>query len=182
MQIGDIITYLSWLVAMPFIFRFHLEQTAINPYHRSIRLLLKITDPFVVICRTLTRVKFINTIIPLIIGYLLVLAINSSAFVLFDNMTIKALFANSIFHFIQAWIKLIIYSLVIYVICSWVRIPQLATISYILHYFLQPILLPIQRVIPAVAGLDLSPMIVLFGLFYLERILPVIIMTLFSFT
>lgn len=178
MHIGNFILYASWLLAMPFIFRFHLEQTPINPHHRSIRLLLKVTDPLVIMCRMLIRVKFINTIAPLIIAYILVLAMTCSYFI-FTDADVKIVLAMSILHFLLAWVKLIIYSLVIYVICSWVRIPQLATTSYILHYFLQPILLPIQRVIPAVAGLDLSPMIVLFGLFYLERLLPFIISKLF---
>lgn len=178
MQIGDIILYVSWLLAMPFIFRFHLEQTRINPYHRSIRFLLKLTDPLVIMCRMLIRVKFINTITPLIIAYFLVLAMTCSYFV-FTDTTVKIVLVLSVAHFLLAWIKLIVYSLVIYVICSWVRIPQLEVLRYILHYFLQPILAPIQRIIPPIAGLDLTPMIVIFGLFYLERFVPMALARLF---
>lgn len=35
----------------------------------------------------------------------------------------------------------------------------------------EPILAPVRRLIPSVGGLDLSPMIVLFGLFFLQRFL-----------
>ena len=33
----------------------------------------------------------------------------------------------------------------------------------------EPILAPVRRIVPSVGGLDLSPMIVLFGLFFLQR-------------
>lgn len=167
------IQYVSWLVAMPFIFRFHLEQTPINPYHRSIRFLIQITDPFVVMLRVLVRVKWFNTIAPLLIAFLLVLLINFSYYVLFLNQSMKLAVIISIVYFVQAWARLITYALVIYVICSWVRIPQLATLSYILHHFLQPIVGPIQRVLPSFGGLDFSPIIVFFGLYYFERLFAV---------
>ncbi len=180
MTIDEIIKYVAWLVAFPFIFRFHLEQTQINPYLGSVRTLIKVTDPFVVMLRSLVKVKFIKTIAPLIIAFILVAVITSINLV-FSQTSIRMLAALTVWFFMTAWIKLITYSLVIYVILSWVRVEQLQTLSYVLYHFLQPVMAPIQRIIPPFGGIDISPLVVLMGLYFVEGYLPYIIAAIFQF-
>lgn len=46
-----------------------------------------------------------------------------------------------------------------------------STIGDLLYRLTEPVLRPIQRVVPNLGGLDLSPIILLLGLFLLERVI-----------
>lgn len=47
------------------------------------------------------------------------------------------------------------------------------TIGNILERLTEPLLRPIRRVIPFIGGLDLSPLVLLIAIFFLERLLSV---------
>ena len=59
-----------------------------------------------------------------------------------------------------------LYSLVVFaaVIVSWVQLPPTHPIVSVLGGLTEPLLAPIRRVLPDMAGLDLSPLVLLFGL------------------
>ena len=59
-----------------------------------------------------------------------------------------------------------LYSLVVFaaVIVSWVQLPPNHPIVNILGGLTEPLLAPIRRVLPDMGGLDLSPLVLLFGL------------------
>jgi len=57
------------------------------------------------------------------------------------------------------------------VILSWVRAPQHHPAVRFVHQLTEPVLEPIRRILPPMGGLDLSPMVLLFGLQMLSRIL-----------
>lgn len=46
-----------------------------------------------------------------------------------------------------------------------------ATISRMLYQLTEPVLRPIRRVLPDIGGLDLSPLMLLFGLFFLRQLI-----------
>lgn len=46
-----------------------------------------------------------------------------------------------------------------------------STIGDLLYRLTEPVLRPIQRVVPNLGGLDLSPIVLLLGLFLLERVI-----------
>ena len=60
--------------------------------------------------------------------------------------------------------------LIIRVALSWVRIPSLYSVSVILYHMTEPALKPIRRFIPPhkFGGIDLSPMIVILLLVFLD--------------
>lgn len=66
-----------------------------------------------------------------------------------------------------------VYSLVIFaaVVLSWFRLPPESPLVRIVSALTEPVLRPLRRVVPNVAGLDLSPMVVLLGLQLLRRLL-----------
>ena len=66
-------------------------------------------------------------------------------------------------HFIMSW-------LVNFQVLN-VRQPFVAQIWYGLNRLMEPIYGPIRRVLPNMGGIDLSPIVVLIGLFFLERLL-----------
>ena len=57
----------------------------------------------------------------------------------------------------------------IYVIISWVN--PLAPVAPALSILLRPMLAPIQRIIPAIGGIDLSPMVLLIVVYLLQMII-----------
>ena len=59
-----------------------------------------------------------------------------------------------------------LYSLVVFaaVIVSWVQLPPNHVIVSVLGGLTEPLLAPIRRVLPDMGGLDLSPLVLLFGL------------------
>ena len=65
-------------------------------------------------------------------------------------------------HFIMSW-------LVSFQVLN-VRQPFVAQIWYGLNRLMEPLYAPIRRVLPNMGGIDLSPLVVLIGLFFLERL------------
>ena len=66
-----------------------------------------------------------------------------------------------------------LYSLVVLVavILSWVPLDRRNPLVTITHALTEPVLAPIRRVLPPMGGLDLSPMVLLFGLQLLKGLL-----------
>lgn len=66
-----------------------------------------------------------------------------------------------------------LYSLVVLaaVVMSWVQVDWQNPLARIVHSLTEPVLAPIRRLLPVMGGLDFSPMVVLFALRALRRLL-----------
>ncbi len=66
-----------------------------------------------------------------------------------------------------------VYSLVLLgsVILSWVRLPDDNPIVRVVHQLTEPVLSRVRGVLPAAAGFDFSPMVVMIGLQLLKSLL-----------
>lgn len=66
-----------------------------------------------------------------------------------------------------------LYSLVVLgaVIVSWLRLPPGNPVAKLANALTEPVLAPIRKLLPAIGGLDFSPMVLLVGLQLLRRIL-----------
>lgn len=66
-----------------------------------------------------------------------------------------------------------VYSLVILasVVLSWVQLPPDNPIVRVVSALTEPLLAPIRRVLPAFGGFDFSPLVLLFALNLLRRLL-----------
>lgn len=66
-----------------------------------------------------------------------------------------------------------LYSLVVIgaVVISWIQLPPSNPIANIIHSLTEPVLAPIRRAVPAMGGLDFSPMLLLIGLQMLKGLL-----------
>ena len=56
-----------------------------------------------------------------------------------------------------------LYSLIVLgtVIISWIQLPPTHPIRNLLHMMTEPLLAPIRRILPAMGGIDFSPMVLL---------------------
>jgi len=85
--------------------------------------------------------------------------------------------AQSLIHFfISPIIGIFIFMILVQVIMSWlisfnvinIRNQLVATIYQMLSQFVNPILKPIQRILPSFGGLDLSPIVAILGLQWIQ--------------
>jgi YggT family protein len=61
--------------------------------------------------------------------------------------------------------------LLLYVLCSWIHLPPDHPLSCVTSALTEPALAPIRRVLPSGGGIDFSPMLVLFALHLVKRLL-----------
>ena len=66
-------------------------------------------------------------------------------------------------HFIMSW-------LVSFQVLN-IRQPFVAQVWYGLNKLLEPLYAPIRRVLPNMGGIDLSPIVVLIGIFFLQQLI-----------
>lgn len=66
-----------------------------------------------------------------------------------------------------------LYSIVVLVavVTSWIRLPPEHPVVRVTSALTEPLLGPIRRVLPAMGGLDFSPMVLLLGIQLLRRML-----------
>ena len=66
-----------------------------------------------------------------------------------------------------------LYSLIVIgaVVMTWIQLPPSNPIAQVVSAVTEPLLSPIRRALPPMAGLDLSPMVLLIGLQILKGIL-----------
>ena len=66
-----------------------------------------------------------------------------------------------------------LYSLILFVavILSWVNLPDDNPIVRAVRQLTEPVLAPLRKVLPTLAGLDLSPIVLLIGIRLLQRLL-----------
>lgn len=70
-----------------------------------------------------------------------------------------------------ALIDLVMILVFIAVIASWLRLAPDNPVRRFLRLTIEPILEPLRRVIPPMGGLDFSPLVLIFGLQLLKRML-----------
>ncbi|HEY8383415.1 MAG TPA: YggT family protein [Microvirga sp.] len=86
---------------------------------------------------------------------------------------------RSVLWLLDTVITLYVYVLIASAILSWlvafnvvnVRNPIVAQIGEFLHRITEPLLRPIRRILPNLGGIDVSPIILILGLFFLRNLL-----------
>ena len=86
---------------------------------------------------------------------------------------------TSLYQILSFAIDILWFLILAHVVMSWlvnfqvlnVRQPLVGQIWYTLQRMLEPIYRPIRRILPPMGGLDLAPMVVIFGIFALRTIL-----------
>ena len=85
----------------------------------------------------------------------------------------------AIIKLLMSVINIYLLILVIWVITSWLRAfgiidarnPIVRQISSVLDALIEPVVRPIRRVIPVIGGLDLSPLVLIFALYFILDVL-----------
>ena len=85
-------------------------------------------------------------------------------------------------------LQLYIYVIIAMVVMSWLVAfgivnrsnPYVRQFSYVLDRLTEPVFRPIRRILPDLGGLDISPVIVLLGIMFLQRFIPELFMSMFT--
>ncbi len=87
--------------------------------------------------------------------------------------------SSAIFNLLMNIIGLYLFIIFAWVVASWLQMfgivnprnPTVRSILGALDAFVDPVVAPIRRVLPAMGGLDLSPIVLIFGLYFIRDML-----------
>ncbi len=153
--------------------RFLFQLFGVDFYNPICRLVVKITNP---------PLRFLRPIVPGIgkidvSSIILMLTVQYVSFILITliigaKFLPVALLALSAVEIINHTFNIFIFSVIILAIFSWISSPyQYNPVVQILHQLTQPVMRPIQKLMPPVSGIDLSPMLALIGLFFFKLLI-----------
>jgi uncharacterized protein YggT (Ycf19 family) len=85
---------------------------------------------------------------------------------------------SSVQNFLRVFVYLYIFLIIAYIITSWIRLPYslwLNRIQRFLYDVCDPYLRIFRRILPPLGPLDLSPIIAIFSLFLIDRVIQAIL-------
>lgn len=143
--------------------RFMLQWLSADYYNPISQFTIKLTDPVV---------KPMRKIIPNVAGYdlpsillLFIIAIVENGLVFWLHYGsapyILGLILYAVVHLLQLGVNLLFYAIIIRAILSWVNPQNYNPGIAIIALITEPLLAPIRRKLPSVAGIDLSPLLLL---------------------
>lgn len=142
-----------------------------------VQFIVKITDPLVKpLQRMLGRIYKIDMatlVVFLALQWLTVALLASLACLGMPDLL--SLFGVAVVRALRTVLNVYFFMIFGYVLLSWVAgggyNPSVAMVSEVLRQLVQPVMAPVQRLIPPIAGFDLSPVFVLLGLGAVTRAL-----------
>lgn len=177
-SVGNALTFLVdtlfslYLVA--FLLRLCLEAVRADFYNPISQLLVRATDPLVrPVARVLPRLGTINSAGLLVLYLVQVLALYANAMIngiLPDPVSVAFI---AVLRLVRMLLVLYLILIIIGVILSWVGHGVRHPIVPLIYQLVEPVLRPIRRIIPAVAGLDLSPLVAIIAIQFLIILLGI---------
>lgn len=155
------------------VLRFLLQLSGANIYNPIVSAFAKITNPILQPLRRFLPkhrlIDFSSGIVVLII-HIAVVLISYSTFANAALFHIAIIFGVMLAIKVVCWVYIV--AIVLTVIMSWIAPNVYSPATEIAHVLTEPVLRPIRKVLPAMAGFDFSPMLALLGLFMIVSMLP----------
>ena len=151
--------------------RFILQQMRADFYNPISQFIVKATSPVLNPARKIIP-GFGGIDLATIIVVIAFIAIKIFIIALLSGYTpsVLALLLTGIRDFITLALNVFIFAIIIQVILSWVNPDPYNPVAGILSSITKPVLSPFRRVIKPVGGLDLSPLVALITLMFIERL------------
>jgi len=167
-----LVTTLFSLYILAVMLRFLLGAVRADFYNPVSQFLVRITNPVLAPMRKVipSAGKFDTSALLL----MLVLQLTSLVMIVAlrgASVSIPALLLLAVAELGLLLINIYIFSILIQVILSWINPGTYTPVGALLHSLTNPVLAPIQRIIPPVAGIDLSPLFALIGLQVLKMLI-----------
>lgn len=158
------------LYAYVIVLRILLQLVHANFYNPVSQFVIKFTDPvlrptkrFIPVYRSFDISALILLLLVLIIELMLLALIRSGHIISFMGALIWSLGSA-----ISLTTNIFFFAIIIVVVLSWIAPRRHNPISEVLHLLTYPVLNPIKRLIPPLAGIDFSPLIALIALKVLD--------------
>ena len=160
-----LITTLFSLYILAVMLRFLLGAVRADFYNPVSQFLVRITNPVLVPMRKVIPSigKYDTSALPLLL-LLQVLSLVLLVMLRGSSVSILTLLLVAIAELALLLINIFIFSIIVQVILSWINPGTYTPVGALLQSITSPVLAPIQRIIPPVAGIDLSPLFALIGL------------------
>jgi len=159
------------LYIMVLMLRFILQQVRADFYNPISQFIVKATAPVLNPAR-----KMIPSVggidIATIIVVIVFIAIKIFVIALLSGFSpsIVALLITGIRDFITLALNIFIFAIIIQAVLSWINPDPYNPVAGVLFSITQPVLQPFRRRIKPIGGLDLSPLIALIALMFIERV------------
>jgi len=160
-----LITTLISLYILAVMLRFLLGVVRADFYNPVSQFLVRITNPLLVPLRKVIPVvgKFDTAAIVLMLVLQLI-----SVFIVISlrgaSVSFLSLLLYTVGELFMLLINILLISIVVQVIMSWISPGTYSPVTSLLYSLTSPILRPIQRIIPPLSGIDLSPLFAMIGL------------------
>jgi len=86
------------------------------------------------------------------------------------------IFLKSFIQLIDLFLTIYIWIIIARAIISWVNPDPYHPLVRFLYRVTEPVLAPVRRIIPPIAGIDISPVIVIFVIFFIQNFLHYLMM------
>ena len=172
-----LISTLFSLYILAIMLRFLLGAVRADFYNPASQFLVRITNPLLVPLRKVIPGfgKFDTAAVLLmlvlqIVSLVLILAMRGG------GIPVGTVLAASVAELVSLMLNVFIFAIIIQAILSWVNPGSYNPVSSLLYSLTDPVLRPIQRLIPPISGIDLSPLFALIGLQVLKMlVLPLLV-------
>jgi YggT family protein len=160
-----LITTLISLYILAVMLRFLLGVVRADFYNPVSQFLVRVTNPLLVPLRKVIPVvgKFDTAAIVLMLVLQLI-----SVFIVISlrgaSVSFLSLLLYTVGELFMLLINILLISIVVQVIMSWISPGTYSPVNSLLYSLTNPILRPIQRIIPPLSGIDLSPLFAMIGL------------------
>ena len=162
------------LYIISFVLRLALQFIRADVRNPLTQFILRVTNPLVLpLRRVLPPVGNLDTATVLVA---LALQLVTTAVLLkvscVGSADILQLLSISILRLVQLGLRIYLFVILLYVILSWVAPGGYNPATHLLSTLAEPVLAPLRRLVPPIAGLDLSPLFALIGIQALTMLLP----------
>lgn len=170
-----IIRTLFDLYILTFAMRLLLQWAAVDKRNPLVQFILRVTNPLVIpLRRVLPPVGRIDTATAVV---LVGLQVAATALVVrigcVGEPEIVPILSLAILNVVRLALSIFTWSIIIYVVLSWVSPGGYNPGAALVAAIVEPVLAPFRRLIPAIGGLDLSPLFALIALQAVSMLLPV---------
>ncbi|MEO0345653.1 MAG: YggT family protein [Pseudomonadota bacterium] len=155
---------LTQLILFVILLRFFLQMARVNFRNPLAQAIVRLTSPLVVpVRRVVPPIGKIDTA-TLVVAYVVQVALLAALILLRGGSPGSSLFIYAAIELVRMSLMLYTYAIIIWVVLGWISPGSYNPVSALIDEWLRPFMAPFRRLIPPIAGLDLSPLFAMIAL------------------
>lgn len=170
--VGFLIEILFGLLILAVMLRFLLQLVQANPYNQIAQTLVRLTQPVLApVRRLLPSGRRVDTASIVLMVVLQFVSLALLMLIAGRGLNPAFLMVLSVAELINLLLNVFLFAIIIRVILSWVNPGAQHPGIELIDNITEPVMAPARRLIPAMGGLDLSPILVIIGIQLLKMLL-----------